>query len=232
MAFLYTRAALQKTIKDIRKIETFLCVCSHILAIAAPLIAVLQKRPVLSVHIALLVLSIVFAVVTICTRKKENKKTTKKAKRTLQWIRRALRGINLAFIFYGFAISDGKTFDVSAVFSLFNAIAWSAELLLSLLIDAVEKRAEYFLQGFMEDVKDIPFLNNFVANGLNREFAYGDAKSREISELEQIIAEHKDEWDAKKLENKQKNVLRRKLRRKERTISLLRKFQRKNPKDN
>lgn len=213
MAFLYTKAAIHKTIQDIRKATNIFSLCSLALSIAVPLVAVLQKRQILLVHIALLVASLAFGAVTLVAFLKECKQPNKKTKLLYRRTKRILRGVNLAFIFYGFLLSDGATSNLSAVFSVFSAMAWTAELLLSLLIHAVEKRAEYFLQGFMEDVKNVPFLNDIVANGLGREFCYDGEKTSKMQELETIIDEHKDEWQAKAQANKQKTKLRRKMRR-------------------
>ncbi len=213
MAFLYTKAAIHKTIRDVRKAANVFSLCSLALSVAVPLVAVIQKRQILLVHVALLALSVLFAAITLLAYIRERKQPSKKTKRVFQWLKRVLRGVNLGFIFYGFLLSEGATSNISSVFSIFIAIAWTAELLLSLLVHAVEKRAEYFLQGIMEDVKNVPILNDFVANGLGREFRYDGEKTAEIRELEAVIDEHRDEWQAKERENKQKSKLRRKIRR-------------------
>lgn len=211
MLFLHTRAAIHKTAQDFKKIGNIFLVFSNIFSILIPFFAILQRKPIVVVNVLLLTLSIALTFISIfCI------KIGKKSKSKLKRIKLVFRGFNITFSMYGFCLSGGNISNISSIISILITITWILEVLISIITYAIEKQLEYFIQGFIEDIKNIPILNDIVTNGLQREPNFTQEKTKEIKELETIIDKHKQEWVKAKKEkhkiNKEKNKQRRKIR--------------------
>lgn len=127
-------------------------------------------------------------------------------KRIYQWSKRAIKLFTLGISVYGLWITASETITTKSLISIillvFMLIAWVLEILFSLILMVVERRASLLLDAMKMDFEPMFKAKNFIdkIRGKEVEEELVSTKSRNL--LTKMNTERKERLQAKKLERK------------------------------
>ena len=164
-----TKAAFNKTVRDIKKL-IFLFTVSGLVVNVAYLIYALVKpldNPIanwvlLGTTVAYLLF---YLIITGFGRELDGNKSLKKGVKILfKWLKRLVKVYTFAIAVYGICINNGNVTPLFIVLIGGQALAVVFGLVFDLLAFVVERRAQLFIDGFMADIEPVLKIKRGIDN--------------------------------------------------------------------
>ena len=155
-----TKAAFNKTVRDIKKLIFFFTISGLIVNVAylvyaliAPSGNVIANGVLMGTTVAYLLF---YLITTGFGRELDGNKSLKKGGKVLfKWLKRLVKVYTLAIAVYGICIGNEKITPIFILLIGGQALAVVFGLVFDLLAFVIERRAQLFIDGFMADIEPI-----------------------------------------------------------------------------
>lgn len=158
--FDYTRSIFNKTVEDFKSIAFFSALLLQIFQVGYLIYALCIRSGILIANVVLLTLSTAYLGFMLYIHWQDVAKTTKKLlKNIYRWCKRIIKLFTLGVSVYGLCITATDTLTakslISIVFLVFMVIAWVLDLLFSLMVMVIERRANLFFDAMKMDFEPV-----------------------------------------------------------------------------
>ena len=203
----YTKSVLVKTVEDLKSIAFYAALTLQILQVGYLIYALCVGLGILAANIILLILTSAYLSFMLYLHwGTVGKKLQTILKRVYQWSKRAIKLFTLGVSVYGLWITASETITTKSLISIillvFMLIAWVLEILFSLILMVVERRASLLLDAMKMDFEPVFKAKNFIDKIRGREVEEEIVPSKSRSILNKMNTERKERLKAKKLERK------------------------------
>ncbi|MBR2646472.1 MAG: hypothetical protein IKD47_02815 [Clostridia bacterium] len=204
----YTKAAVKKTLEDLKKAWRIFRYCSQAITLAYLIYAIFAKVGNLVVNAVLLGLFVAYTAFDILTakREKELKKTRKRVWHGYKIARLCVKAFTLGVTLYGGYAATAYVSPTGVVFTTLMLLLWMLETLLEVLVLVAENRVGLLLECLQKDweqfTKPATAVGNFFKKITGKEVEPPREDSRAIAMLGERIAKDKEEKRRKKAEKK------------------------------
>lgn len=211
----YTKAAIQKTVDDFKKLMYVIEFLSQIIYIAYLAYTLFTATDFFIVNLILLLISTLYFIFFLyVTRGKynyvENKKIKKRAKRVYNHTKKVLKLYTLGVTVYGFFLTSKHVTIFSLGFMVMMVVGWVLGLVFEIISSIIENRVGLVLSGLEADwqqvIKPAKAVGNFFKKVTGKEVEPEPEPSKNRILLEKRVAENK----AKELLEKQEKVTKKK----------------------
>ena len=201
----YTRAALNKTVKDLKAVSFVFTIVLQSCYLLYLVFVSIVGRGIRGINIALSVITLAYLIFYILTAKKVTKgaKTAKKRTKLMyKSIKLTINAFTLVVALYSVFITNEVLTSVSLagiLVTVFMVIGWLIQLSLMVISIYAEKKIVFILDGFHTDLEKItrPFdkASNLVKRikGEPIEPKKYEVSSKNREELEKLVTEMKEE---------------------------------------
>ncbi len=203
----YTKSIFAKTVEDLKIIAFYTALILQVLQVGYLIYALCIGLGILIANVILLILTasyLGFMLYLHWGTVGETLKTILKS--VYQWSKRVIKLFTLGISVYGLCITASETITTKSLISIillvFMLIAWVLEILFSLILMVVERRATLLLDAMKMDFEPVFKAKNFFdkIRGKEVEEDIVSTKSRNI--LTKMNTERKERLKANKLERK------------------------------
>lgn len=211
----YTKAAIQKTVDDFKKLMYVIEFLSQIIYIAYLAYTLFTATDFFIVNLILLLISTLYFIFFLyVTRGKynyvENKKIKKRAKRVYNHTKKVLKLYTLGVTIYGFFLTSKHVTIFSLGFMVMMVVGWVLGLVFEIISSIIENRVGLVLSGLEADwqqvIKPAKAVGNFFKKVTGKEVEPEPEPSKNRILLEKRVAENK----AKELLEKQGKITKKK----------------------
>lgn len=211
----YTKAAIQKTVDDFKKLMYVIEFLSQIIYIAYLAYTLFTAADFFIVNLILLLISTLYFIFFLyVTRGKynyvENKKIKKRAKRVYNHTKKVLKLYTLGVTIYGFFLTSKHVTIFSLGFMVMMVVGWVLGLVFEIISSIIENRVGLVLSGLEADwqqvIKPAKAVGNFFKKVTGKEVEPEPEPSKNRILLEKRVAENK----AKELLEKQGKITKKK----------------------
>lgn len=210
----YTRAALNKTVRDLKAVSFVFTLVLQICYLAYLIFASIVGRGTRAINITLCVITLSYLVFYIATAKKISKgakSALKTTKRIYKSIKLSINAFTLVVALYSVFITNEVLTSVSLagiLVNVFMVIGWLVQTVLMVVSIYAEKKITFILDGFHTDLERIckPFdkvgglVKRIKGEPVEPKKYEVSPKNREA--LETLVAEMKEEMKEKKAKAK------------------------------
>lgn len=219
--FLYTRAALNKIVSDLRRVNYVYNIISPLFSIFYLIYACVVKSGLLAVNIALGVLTLAWLIIYLAAYTR-NEEFLRRSKHIINRAKIAVRAFSLGVAVYGIYIASEHVTVFSILFASVTALGWIGQVVLELLTSYIEAQVDLIIEGFKADMEGFTKPVRVVESVIKR--VTGRADSEEEAEkkpskrrllLEEKVGRMLEERRRKKEEKKQKKLEEKLMRKKE-----------------
>lgn len=180
----YTRAALKKTVDDIKRLVFIYTIASLLLYIAYLVFASITGIGHLYANIALAAISVAYLIFYIIAGVQKYKGTaSKKVKHFYKWAKITLNAFTLGIAIYG-AFSNAASGETVIITALLFVV-WAIQVIFELLSIAIERRLTLFSAALSKDFAPVMNIYNKVTG---KESAPQEDDSR-LDKLEKMVQE-------------------------------------------
>lgn len=184
----YTKAALKKTVEDVKRVVFIYTIISLLLYTAYLVYASIVGIGNLYANVVLAVISLSYLVFYIVSEKKKLKKSSsKKIKRIYKWSKITVSAFTLGISIYG-AFSNAAS-DVTIIITVFLFLGWVLQVLLEIISIIIENRIAFFTAALTKDFSPIMNVYNKITGRPEEE----KEPSRHIEKLDKLVSESKTE---------------------------------------
>ncbi len=206
--FDYTKAALDKTIKDFKKIIFITALCTQIFSIIYLAYTLISKTGIFWINLILLILSVGSFVFFLYKLKKEEQKPSDVTiKRVFSFSKLTVKLFNLGIVIYGFYTAAATVSPITIIVTVLMIICWILQILFEVVAIVVGHLKQFFTEAFQADVatitKPIRETGNFFKRLFGKEVEE-TAPTKTQALLEKRIAEQKEEKQKEKLAEKER----------------------------
>ena len=203
----YTRSVFAKTVEDLKSIAFYTALTLQILQVGYLIYALCVGLGILVANVILLLLTSAYLGFMLYLHwGTVGKKLQSIMKTTYQWSKRAIKLFTLGISVYGLWITASETITTKSLISIillvFMLIAWVLEILFSLILMVVERRATLLLDAMKMDFEPVFKAKNFFDKIRGREVEEEIVSTKSRGILTKINAERKERLRAKKQEKK------------------------------
>lgn len=203
----YTKAAIDKTISDLKRFAYFFNIAAQILSIAYLMYAIALNVGYLYANIVLCAITVIYTVFYIFAfRGNGNKEEREVVKRAFKWIKLGVKAFSLVVAVYGVYIATEHTTLVSIVLAALNVISWTLQVILTLTLTFVENRATLIVDAIRADIDNVkrPFepVGNFIKKVKGEEIAPKEPPSKNRRYLDEVVLKYRQKREQKKAEEK------------------------------
>ena len=211
----YTKAAIQKTVDDFKKLMYVIEFLSQIIYIAYLAYTLFTATDFFIVNLILLLISTLYFIFFLyVTRGKynyvENKKIKKRAKRVYNHTKKVLKLYTLGVTVYGFFLTSKHVTIFSLGFMVMMVVGWVLGLVFEIISSIIENRVGLVFSGLEADwqqvIKPAKAVGNFFKKVTGKEVEPEPEPSKNRILLEKRVAENK----AKELLEKQEKITKKK----------------------
>lgn len=207
----YTRAAIEKTIADFKKIDYVRNVSTQIIYIAYLLYAVFTPAGKLWADIPLFVLSLAYFIIFLIVTKPNASKNMRKVKKISLTIYKrtklVVRFFTLLVMLYGIYAATTHVNVWSVVFSSLTIVGWILQVVFDVVLRCFINQFNLIYQGlradFEEIKKPVTSVGNFFKKMTGQEIAPQPEKTKQRLWLEDQVAENRASKKQAKQEAKQ-----------------------------
>ena len=151
-----TKAALNKTIRDIKKVIFLFTLVGLLVNIASLVYSLIKEDGNTIVNCILLGITTAYALFYLITtnfgKELDGKKSLKKiGKRVFKWMKRLVKVYTISVAIYGLFIGSNILSPLFILLTVGQVLAVVLGLIFDLIIIIVERRAQLFIDGFMAD---------------------------------------------------------------------------------
>ena len=203
----YTKSVFAKTIEDLKSIAFYSALILQTLQLGYLIYALCVGLGILVANIILLLLTSAYLGFMLYLHwGTVGKKLQSIMKTTYQWSKRAIKLFTLGISVYGLWITASETITTKSLISIillvFMLIAWVLEVLFSLILRVVERRASLLLDAMKMDFEPVFKAKNFIDKIRGREVEEELVSTKSRNLLTKMNTERKERLQAKKLERK------------------------------
>ena len=203
----YTKSVFAKTVEDLKSIAFYAALTLQILQVGYLIYAICVGLGILAANIILLILTAAYlGFMLYLYWGTVEKKIQTILKRIYQWSKRAIKLFTLGISVYGLWITASETITTKSLISIillvFMLIAWVLEVLFSLILMVVERRASLLLDAMKMDFEPVFKAKNFIDKIRGREVEEELVSTKSRNLLTKMNTERKERLQAKKLERK------------------------------
>ena len=216
----YTKAAVDKTIRDIKNTAETITIGSQLIYIAYlayAIIVTLGNTVINSILLALSVGYFIFYLVYFRRSQKESATVRRTVKRTYKYTKLLLNSFTLGATIWGIYIAAKNVSAVSVVLATIIAGGWLASVIVELIVYFVESHyllitlaIEQDWRGITETVtRPVTAVSDFIKRATGHEVKDTDGKeekkpTRRMRLLDKLVTRRKEEKALKKEEKKRK----------------------------
>jgi hypothetical protein len=216
----YTRAAVDKTIRDIKNTAETITIGSQLIYIAYlayAIIVTIGNTVINSILLALSVGYFIFYLVYFKRSQKENATVRRTVKRTYKYTKLLLNSFTLGATIWGIYIAAKNVSAVSVVLATLSAGGWLVSVIIELIVYFVESHVDLIMLGLAQDKREITeavtrpvtAVSDFIKRATGHEVKDTDGKeekkpTRKMRLLDKLVTRSKEEKALKKQEKKGK----------------------------
>ena len=207
----YTRAAIEKTIKDLKAIVYFISIAVQVSYIAYLIYAIALDIGFLWANITLVAISasyLVFYLVTLEKKDKFSREAKKTTRHAYNRIKITLNIFTLGMMVYSVYIASTHITTVSVVWVALSAIGLIIKILFELGVTFTENRAELILEGMKADFENVirpaQTAVNFVKKITGHEVKEEAPPTKIREKLNKLVSIRREKKKAKTEEQKSK----------------------------
>ena len=213
--FKYTKAALYKTIDDIKKTARVFEFILAFFQIPFAIYNLATNHGIRAVNIAFLVISSTYFILYLiasqaisdATEKAERKKWKKiksKAKRTAKWIKRPVQLYSIGVLIYGITIATEESNVISIILVFLQLITFLISFIVDILGIIIERKARFFIEAWQADWDNFKEPGRKIGNVVKTIFGKELTPKHEETKTEQILDEYLQQ--RKEQEEKEKRI--------------------------
>ena len=188
--FDYTKAALSKTVSDIKKISFYSHILFYLGGIVISVYNIFMTKGFLPVHIASLCLSISLMTIYIIYRDTDDKKEKKAFKAKKKKVKKAVKALSRIYIIactvYAISFTASEVSIISILLAVFAVIMLIITAVFELIKWVIEKRVNMLINAVKEDA-DLANPINRVGGFLRRVKREETTRKSHLSENDKII---------------------------------------------
>lgn len=201
----YTKAAIQKTVDDFKRIDHVRNFATQILYIAYLIYALFAGAGIWWANAALLAISTAYFVFFMIVTK-EKKALKKTVARIFTRCKQLIKLVTLGIMVYGICATTKHVTAPSVVFSAFLIVGWLLQIVFEVVFRFFINRAQFILEGIEADyeqlVKPAKTVGNFFKKLTGKEVEPEKEKSKQRLWLDKKVAENKISKEEEKREKK------------------------------
>lgn len=180
----YTKAALKKTVDDIKKILFIYTVLSLVLYIGYLIFASIFDIGVLPVNIILAIISAIYLCFYITVSVRNIKKSlSKRIKRIYKWSKISITAITLGIVIYGCVCNPNDTKGLVVTVILF--LSWITQIILEFIAIAIANRVTLFQAALTKDFSPVIKIYNKITRTEDSE----EDRTKQINALSKLLPE-------------------------------------------
>ena len=202
--FSYTRAAIDKTIRDIKLISNFISVSTQVIYILYLIYAIAANTGTLWANICLLCVSVPYFVFhVICLGKIEPKMKLAKGsvRHSYKTVKLLLNGITLSATIYGIYVAANNISPITVVLAAITTIGWLLGVLTEIVTYFIENRKELIITAFEADIeslkdtvtKPVTVVSDFIKKATGQKIEEEKPKpTKKRLLLDKLVAERRE----------------------------------------
>lgn len=167
----YSRAAYNKTVRDIKRMTYWANIITQIMAIVLPLYSMITGRGILALNIIMCILSggyLAFYLLTYEMQERAAKVAKKNVKRTYKIIKHSAKTVNLIIAIYGIYTNTEKVSFISLTLSSITIVSWVLSMFFELGYIFIKKRLDFIIDGIELDFEGVINVGHNVGNFFRR----------------------------------------------------------------
>ena len=210
----YTKAAVDKTIRDIKNTAETITIGSQLIYIAYlayAIIVTLGNTVINSILLALSVGYFIFYLVYFRRSQKESATVRRTVKRTYKYTKLLLNSFTLGATIWGIYIAAKNVSAVSVVLATISAGGWLVSVIIELIVYFVESHVDLIMLGLAQDKREITeavtrpvtAVSDFIKRATGHDGKDTDGKeekkpTRKMRLLDRLVTRSKEEKARKK----------------------------------
>ncbi|MBQ2737337.1 MAG: hypothetical protein IJF38_01500 [Clostridia bacterium] len=214
----YTRAAVDKTIRDIKNTANAITIGSQLIYIAYLTYAIIVTLGNTVINSILLTLSVgyfIFYLIYFKRAQKENVAVRRTVKRTYKYTKLLLNSFTLGTTIWGIYIAARNVSAVSVVLATVSAGGWLISVIIELIVYFVESHVDLIMLGLAQDKRElteavtrpVTAVSDFIKRATGHEDKDADRKeekkpARKQRLLDKLVSRRKEEKARKREEKK------------------------------
>ncbi len=213
--FKYTKAAIYKTIDDIKKTARTFEFLLAFFQIPFALYNLIKKRGIPAVNVSFLIISTAYFILYLIasraisdakekTERKKWKKVKSKAKRITKWIKRPVQLYSIGVLIYGITIASEELNVISIVLLFLQLITFLVSFIVDILAIIIERKARFFVEAWQADWDSLKEPGRKIGNIVKGIFGKELTPKPEETKTEQILDEYLQQ--RKEQEEKEKRI--------------------------
>ena len=153
----YTRAAINKTVADLKKFNFIFNIVIQLLYVFYLIYAIFAPAGSLWVNVVLSVVSVGYLVFYTVTYDdgRENRRIRIITRRWYKWFKISLRAFTLGTMIYGIYAASTHLTVISLTFVAFMIVGWMLQVIFELVVMFAESKLQFLYEGIKADFENI-----------------------------------------------------------------------------
>ena len=200
----YTKAAIEKTIADLKRFGFIFSVATEIFSIIYLIYAIAVGGGYLIANIILAVLSLSYLIFYVTTNNNPNAKAARVlTKAAYKWVKLGLKAFTLGVTIYGIYVATDHLTLVSVLMAAAMTISWTLNLVLTVTINYFASKAKFIMAAMEADFENImrpvEKVGNFIKKVRGEEIEEKPAPDKTRILLDSTVQEYREKKKAERL---------------------------------
>ena len=209
--FKYTKAAISKTIDDIKNVFHFFGFLLAFIQVPFGIYNLATDSGIFVVNLIMLILSTSYCILYLIAgkmyggddkeKKKKGKRVKAKGKQIIRWIKRPVQLYNFAVIIYGLFLFTPENLlflPIKLLLIVFQIIFFIISLFIDLLVIIFERRKKFFEEAINADVNELKEPTRKTGNFFKKLVGKEPTPEPEQTRTERILDEYIEEQNREK----------------------------------
>ena len=207
----YTKAAIEKTIGDLKKFAYFFNIAVQLFSVAYLVYAIVLRVGYVYANIALCAVTVSYTVFYIIAfRTDKRREENAEIKTAFKWIKLGIKAFSLVVAVYGVYIAAEHTTLVSIVMASINVISWLLQLILTITVGFVESRANLIADAIKADIdnakRPLDAVGNIIKRVRGEEVEPKEPPTKNRIYLDGIVQKYREKKEAKRAEERARRI--------------------------
>lgn len=188
----YTRAAINKTVEDLKKANFIFNISIQLIYIFYLIYAIFAPAGSLWVNIVLSVVSVGYLVFYVVTYDdgRESRRIRILTRRWYKWFKISLRAFTLGTMIYGIYAASTHLTVISLTFVAFMIVGWMLQVLFELVVMFAESKLQFLYEGIKADLETVTKPARAVGDVIKKITGKEPEPSPEPSKRRLLLDEH------------------------------------------